>query len=265
MATLLKRTINALTPPIVWGVLNKRFKKRSNWSGSYPTWDVAEQQSKGYANAQILERVASATRKVIQGEYAFERDSVLFKDHDYNWNTLACLMHVAAVTGRLNVVDFGGSLGSTYWQNRIFFENLNVWWHVVEQAHYVELGNEAFKSDKIDFHNDLQSACSTGVQVVLFSSVLGYLPDPWLIIDQVLSKEPDYVIIDLTAFAENERIAVQHVPDSIFPATIPCRIFHIEDILQKMELKYRLIVKWDCRNQPDKSFTYQGLFFRSLK
>ena len=72
----------------------------------------------GYAANSILQRVADSIQKVRRGEAAFERDGVAFPREDYRFPLLAALMYVAARERRLTVLDFGGSLGSTYFQNR---------------------------------------------------------------------------------------------------------------------------------------------------
>ena len=69
----------------------------------------------------ILDKVLAATLKVKQGQAVFERDSVLFDEIEYSWPLLAGLMWAAASNGgKLNVLDFGGALGSSYYQNRKF-------------------------------------------------------------------------------------------------------------------------------------------------
>ncbi len=61
-----------------------------------------------------------ATRKVVAGEAVYERDSVVFDHLEYAWPLLACLLQIAAERRSLRVIDFGGSLGSSWRQNRRF-------------------------------------------------------------------------------------------------------------------------------------------------
>ena len=61
--------------------------------------------------------------KVKNGEAVYERDSVLFDEIQYSWGLLAGLEKAALEhDGKLCVLDFGGSLGSTYYQNKQFSE-----------------------------------------------------------------------------------------------------------------------------------------------
>jgi len=108
-------------PPILLDKLRENPLRRYGWFGNYENWEAAEKQSVGYDDNLIIDKVLESTLRVKNGEFPYERDSVLFKEIHYDWPILACLMWVAARNGgKLNVLDFGGSLGSTYWQNKKF-------------------------------------------------------------------------------------------------------------------------------------------------
>ena len=91
---------------------------------------------------------------VKRGEAVFERDSVIFDKVQYAWPVTAGLMWVAARNGgRLSVLDFGGSLGSSYFQNREFLAYLpNVRWSVIEQAHFVKAGRKHIQDERLVFY-----------------------------------------------------------------------------------------------------------------
>src|SRR5450755_262798 len=91
------------------------------YSGDYPSFAEARARSNGYEASVILERTRTALHRVLRGEAAFERDSVTFDKLELQWPLLAMLLRVAAENGgQLSVLDFGGSLGSTYYQCRGF-------------------------------------------------------------------------------------------------------------------------------------------------
>src|SRR3546814_16397621 len=98
--------------------------------------------SSGYSESAILDRVRTATRAVVAGEAAYERDSVLFDKADYPFALITALLRAAASADmRLDVIDFGGSLGSTYRQCRPLLDAVQPpQWHVVEQPHFVAFG-----------------------------------------------------------------------------------------------------------------------------
>lgn len=123
------------------------------FEGNYSTWEAAAAQCTGYDAAPILAKVLDATLRVKRGEAAYERDSVLFDEIEYTSPVTEALMWAAAQSGgRLDVLDFGGALGSSYFQNRAFLADLpQVRWSVVEQAHYVEAGREHIQDETLRF------------------------------------------------------------------------------------------------------------------
>src|ERR1700722_19240907 len=105
------------------------------YSGNFASWDEARQHSQGYDAPAILERVKQATLKVQRGEAAYERDSVVFDRVQFSFPLLTGLLRAALRNGgRLNVVDVGGALGSTFFQCRQVLEPaVQIHWSVVEQ------------------------------------------------------------------------------------------------------------------------------------
>ena len=106
-----------LVPPLAVRLFQKLRKKNWEYSGVYSSWQEAEKNAGGYDAAEILEKVFSATQKVLAGEAVFERDSVLFYQEEYNIPLLKALFQIARQKGRLHVLDFGGALGSVFFQN----------------------------------------------------------------------------------------------------------------------------------------------------
>ena len=148
--------IRDLVPPIVLR-LYRNVVGEVCYTGNYTTWEEAQQVSTGYDSDLILEKVRDSLSKVKNGEAVYERDSVLFDKVQYSWPLLAGLLWIAAQKeNRLNLVDFGGSLGSTYYQNRKFLSHLmEVHWSIVEQKKFAECGKRDFENDHLKFYDDL--------------------------------------------------------------------------------------------------------------
>jgi len=144
MNARVKAWLREWTPPRIAEAVRNSSRARITFEGPVPSWEEARIASGGYDDASILDKVRDATLKVKHGEAAYERDSVIFPAVAYTWPLLAGLMSTAALhDGRLSVLDFGGSLGSSYFQNRAFLDTLSdVSWGVVEQRHYVACGQE---------------------------------------------------------------------------------------------------------------------------
>ena len=238
---MVKQLAKALTPPVVWKKLQVlRGKRGLFFEGDYPSWQSALDAAGGYDTPAILARVRDAALKVKRGEAVFERDSVCFNHEEYRWPTLACLLRVAAENGgKLRVLDFGGSLGSFYFQHRKHFCDLKqVRWSVVEQSHYVNCGRNDFQNDVLRFYETIEECMADGpVDVILCSSVLQYLENPYEILSNLVRAGVQYILIDRTPFivGDNDRLTVQHVPPSIYPASYPAWFFSEQRFLNEVK------------------------------
>lgn len=223
-------------------------RSRMTISGNYYSWTAAQADSLGYDSEIILEKTKKSLLKVKNGEAIYERDSVLFNEIQYSWSVLAGLMWVAAQSrGHLNVLDFGGSLGSTYYQNRKFFQDLpEVRWNIVEQAAHVQVGKEFFENSQLKFYEDIDSCFSeTRPNTILLSSVLQYVEYPYNLLENILTiPDIEFVIIDRTSFwhGPNDWLCVQEVPATIYPASYPIWVFSERNFLQAIKSRNFTIV-----------------------
>jgi putative methyltransferase (TIGR04325 family) len=243
------------------------------WDGDYTSWEEALAASTGYDSNNILQKVKESTLKVKRGEAVFERDSVIFDEIQYSWSVLAGLMWTAARhQGKLDVLDFGGSLGSSYFQNRKFLAGLSeVHWSVIEQPSFVDCGREYTEDDCLKFYNTI-AECLTDRKpnVILLSSVLEYLESPRSILLDLMNVGADCLIIDRTPFLESEtdRIVIQHVPSQIYAASYPSWLFSKSLIQEILNSNWNLLAKFDCPEGLVKSgtgieFTFSGLIFQA--
>lgn len=246
MRSLAKRWL----PPIVLERLKPLLRSAIYFSGSYPSWEAAGAHSSGYDTALILERVREATLKVRNGEAKYERDSVVFDEVQYSFPLVATLLRAASENGgRLCVLDYGGSLGSSYFQCTNFLPELpSLNWGIVEQAHFVECGRSLFQSEQLRFFDDIADCVrEIGPNVALLSSVLQYLPEPRQALEELMSAEIPYLVIDRTPFIDHgaDVITVQHVPASIYKASYPCRLFDRETFSATFKGRYQVIASFD--------------------
>lgn len=235
----MKEILKSLVPPIFLSVYHRFLPSKYGWKGSYKTWQDADSASTGYDQTIVLDKVCCSLLAVKNGEAVYERDSVLFDQVQYNWPVLSALMFGAAVCknpGSLAVMDFGGSLGTTYFQNKKFIEILPgpIKWGIVEQKHFVDAGKNDFESNELKFFYDIDS-CFEELKpsVLLLSGVLQYIEKPYLDLEKLLVYNFDLIIVDRTTFASssNEVIKVQNVPPSIYNASYPCWFFSKNKLL----------------------------------
>jgi putative methyltransferase (TIGR04325 family) len=239
-----------LIPPVLREIY-RRFVRRWGFYGEYSRWEDAVRATSGYDSAVILEKVREALLKVKTGDAVYERDSVLFDEVQYSWPLLAALLWIVSQKGnRLSLVDFGGSLGSTYYQNRKFLAHLGeVRWSIVEQRRFVECGKRDFEDDRLKFYEDLDSCIrEQSPDTILLSSVLQYLEQPYALLEKVLSLGFEFILIDRTTFLEkgDDRLTVQKVPPEIYEASYPAWFFNREKFLSRFSKRYELMAEFDA-------------------
>jgi putative methyltransferase (TIGR04325 family) len=264
--SLLKKSIKKYLPVYIRSKLSGIYY---GWHGNYPSWEDARRRCTGYDSSAILEKVKNSVLQVKEGKAAFERDSVLFYDTDYSFPLLSSLTWIAAKNrGRLNIIDFGGSLGSTYYQNRSFLSEIpDVNWCVVEQKEFVDTGKRLFEDENLHFFYSIEECMkSNKIDAILFSSVLQYLEKPYEVIDEVISAGIRFLIIDRTPFIKGKgRITIQRVNPSIYRASYPCWFFNKNDFLERLTHHFRLILEFDALDRANIKSEFRGFLMERIK
>jgi putative methyltransferase (TIGR04325 family) len=220
--------------------------------GVYSTWAEARADSRGYDAAEILQKVRTATLAVLSGAAACERDSVAFERTEYSLPLLVSLLYAATRShNALRVLDVGGSLGSSYWQNRRLLAHLQqLRWSVVEQPHFVAVGQAEIANEGLRFYESIDACVAEErPNVVLLSSVLPYVEEPYGLLRSVLGRQFDFVILDRTPFFVHDlpdRLTVEHVPPSIYDASYPAWFFNLPRFCRFLEqFPYDVVEEFD--------------------
>lgn len=249
-------SFNKLNCAILYQKKMSFFKRRKDvrnqygWFGNYSSWEALTSISGGYESGNILDITKKALLKVKNGEAVYERDSVLFDKKIYPHAVISALLYTAIECDKtLNVIDFGGSLGSTYFQVRdLIPAGVNIHWSVVEQENYVRCGQQSFEDEILKFHfTILESLASKRADVLLLSSVLQYLEKPHEFLLEIMKYDFKYIIVDRTAFINDnqpDRLTLQIVPPEIYEARYPAWFFNEEKFLgyfQDYEIKTQFV------------------------
>lgn len=249
-----KKLIKKFLPPILLearGLLRtpKTDLNEVTWRGNYKTWEEAAADSTGYDADIILEKTAAAITKVRNNEAVYERDSVIFDKPDYSWPLLAWLFKIGIQKDNsIDVVDFGGSLGSSYYQTRDFLKPLKLVWSVVEQEHYVSLGREKFSDDQLKFYYTVEECLGQRpADVLLLSGVIQCIDNPYEWLSKFLGHKFQYIILDRTAFINGvgDRLTVQDVPASIYKASYPAWFFDYRRFVAFFNDTYEIVSEFD--------------------
>jgi len=248
-----RELIKDIVPPGIVKLYRRMRYGRANaygYFGDYSNWGAALAASSGYDSDIILEKVKDALLAVKSGKAVYERDSVLFDRIEYAWPLLSTLLWIASRSGnRLNIIDFGGSLGSTYFQNRAFLSHIEgLKWNIVEQKKFVDCGIKHFQDENLKFYYDISSCASVEKPTaILLSSVIEYIERPYLLLRSILDEGFEYIIIDRTKFYDApDRITVQRVPPNIYDASYPCWIFNRKKFLAFFEAGYELAAEFEA-------------------
>lgn len=265
MSASARQTLAQWIPPAAKSLLQSRFGS-VRFHGDYPTWEAAQRDCAGYDAGSILDRVREASLAVKEGRAAFERDSVLFDRIQYSWPVLASLLWIASRNdGNLHVLDFGGSLGSSYRQNLGFLSGLkSLRWSVVEQPHFVACGKEKFEDGTLRFFPDIASCAAWHKpDVILLSSVLNYLDRPYDMLASMADSGIAHILVDRTPFIEGDRdrLTVQKVSPRIYPASYPAWFFSRRKFFSFFAGRYQLIEEFDSLDRANIPSRYLGFLF----
>lgn len=266
----MRKLIKSLIPPILLDIVKKFRSSKYGWQGDYSSWHEAHEASTGYDSDKILQTVRSSLLKVKNGEAVYERDSVIFDAVQYSWPLLTGLMFCGAKSrGVIRILDFGGSLGSTYYQNKKFLDKFeNVSWSIVEQKHFVDAGKVDFEDDRLKFfYNVDECVKSENPNVLLLSSVMQYIERPFELLDTILENNFNYILIDRTLFSKKEeKITLQIVPPYIYEASYPCRFFDKNEFIKYfIKQGFSIIEIFDGSDGKTDDYEFKGMILEREK
>lgn len=167
-------------------------------------------------------------------------------------------------TVELDVIDFGGGLGSNYFQNLKLIRALadaQTSWNVVERAPLARIGAEQFQTSQLSFHDDL-GAVRLDHPVLLFTGSLQYVADAFGLLETAV-KLTDIIALDrVLVWAEAEHgVFVQRLDTRRFgPVTLPTWCFAQSTLIDWFAARgFRLVERFEAG--PPQRFTNCGLLF----
>ncbi|MBL1418943.1 MAG: methyltransferase, TIGR04325 family [Alphaproteobacteria bacterium] len=263
----MKKFLKSCIPPIILTFIQGLKKDKYGWKGNYADWQSAKDASQGYDQDEIFSKVKASILKVKNGEAVYERDSVIFDKIQYSWPFLAGLMFAATKVGNLRVLDFGGSLGSSYFQNQKFFDKFdNVSWNIVEQEHFVKSGKQEFENDELHFYYDVDTCVKQQkTEILALSSVMQYLEKPYEMLDSILIHDFKFILVDRTPFSTQSRdvIKLQIVNPQIYNASYPCWLFETQKFNDYFVSKgYELIEEYDALGGQTQDYVFKGSIWK---
>jgi putative methyltransferase (TIGR04325 family) len=260
VAPWLKNVARELLPPFAVRLL---LPPSRSYDGVYPSWAAAAARAVPPEVAAV-DRVKDPALRVKRGEAVYERDGWVFSHVQYAWPVLAGLLAAACAEGRLSVLDFGGSLGTTYRQNSRFLTAIpHVEWSIVDLPDLVACGREHFEDNVLRFYDTVaECLAQRRPNVILLSGVLQYLPDPKIITMQLLQAPAAWCIIDRTPITTGSSvISLQVVARRFGGGRFPARIATREDCLALFP-GFAVEAEFDSVCDPARPYRVMGFLLR---
>lgn len=277
-----KHAARAIVPPILWE-LARRLKSGpaggagavagsspTTFSGPVASWAEARRQTDGWDAPEITSKTLEVSLKVRDGAIAFQQDTVACESVRYSATTLAFLLLVAAGRKeRCEVVDFGGSLGTNFYQNRNVLARLGapeIGWSIVERPDIVALGQEHFRDAGLTFFSslvELKTTRSAPPEGVLFSGSLQCVEEPWRTLDEAVALGARVLAFDrlLVSPTERHEVYVQRPnPLRYYRATYPAWCFAKAPFIAAVQARGFVLVD-QFTDAPRRAFDHCGLVF----
>ena len=267
MFKILKRVLKNIIPPYLVGLFKNLFEENLFVYG-FDNWGSALNNSSSYDTEEVFNKTVESARKVRDGLAVYERDSVIFDEIQYDWQFLSCLLLIANISKRLNVVDFGGALGTSYRQNKFFLEKLDIElkWTIIEQEKFVKMGQQEFTTSDLKFVYRLKDIEDHDIDVVVLSCSLCYLEKPYEVLNEIISCKPRFILISRNPMIESTHdiVALQTVRPSIYKASYPVWNFDFTKFKNFFLDDYDCLLQWEDEIQDFGKALSVGFLF-SLK
>lgn len=240
------------------------------FQGGYCSFSEASSASLGYDAEEIFNKSAQAALAVKTGQAKYERDSVLFYDNKKMFELLYAITSTYNTQGRVDILDYGGGMGSMYFQHREMLRDFNYTWIIKEQRKFVEYGNCNLADDILSFTEEMTSAINANM--VILGSSLQYIEDAQMVLKEIIEMKPYIVFIDRTPVCtggNNDSLIygvfreIVHKP--IYEAQYPMYVFD-KDVMynfMKNQGEYALVAEWKPNSEEQFRYKNKKICFES--
>lgn len=237
---------------MIWIIINFVFKifGKIYFSREKKNWSKALEDSKSYQDNIIIDKVIKTYRNIKNLNLEFyERDGLLFEKKIDETNLLNFLNDHIDASKSLEVLDFGGSLGSRYFSNYNFLNKNNISWNIVEQKKFVDYGKKNLQKKNLQFYYSVDDCLKVKkIDCVVFSGSLQYLEKYFELLQYIKKYKIKSILFDFLPLSnfKNHRIFIQNIPKKIYKSSYPIRIFSKENFikdLKDLEFQISLMAK----------------------
>ena len=179
----------------------------------------------GYDDTHIPFETLEAIYETKDTDGKYERDSsIIVGEPNFAFKALEWIKK-ASNNKCINIVDFGGSLGSTYFQLLPYLSDYETTWNVLEQESFVTVGKKNLEDKNLKFYSKIDDFKSTDCSRIFFSSsTIQYLEEPFEVLRGLNLRDYEYLIFDRISVIDlqKDRLTVQIVPPSRYKSIYPC-------------------------------------------
>jgi putative methyltransferase (TIGR04325 family) len=175
-----------------------------------------------------------------------ERDGFILTRPEFQLPVIAGILRSALQNEKeINVLDFGGSFGSVYFQFKSFLPSgTNISWNVVELPEIVERGRKHFETDELHFYHSIDECVeNTKPKTILFSGVLHYLEEPYTILGKCAEIGASTLIIDRTpcSGSAEDRLAIHIMTGPERHSEYPLWVLSEPSLIEELSKHWRFL------------------------
>jgi putative methyltransferase (TIGR04325 family) len=219
----------------------------SMWSGRYRDWEAAARACRKISLEGQRRACEWALGEVLAGRALFERDSLLQHQPITCWPLMLALCDLQARgTPQPTVLDYGGGLGSVYFQHRAWYAaDRLVTWNVVELPEIAATGQRLVQDSQLRFFGSLEEAVhQKPPDLILAAGIMPMVPSPEALLDTLASLGASWVFLDripVTHRLGQTLITRQVVPRTIYEHESPFWFFDETSLLQMLSTRFRIV------------------------
>lgn len=157
---------------------------------TYQNYNQALKNCNGYEDQELVSIISQKTHKFV--EELSNNQNLL----DQSFKNLAIILKVITDLDKkeINVIDFGGQLGATFFEIRkLISENIKLNWNVIETEKMTQIGKKYHQNQDLNFSNNLDDFKKTDIDIIIASGSIQYTPNPIKFINKIIDIQPHYI------------------------------------------------------------------------
>lgn len=266
MRNLIVKISKDIIPPFLLKLIKKiHYSKRL--VGKFKEWDDALVGC-GYNNINIINALVMSDRELESGNGRFQRDGRIFYKEEYSQPLLLGLFLLLQNYKfiKLNILDFGGGLRTTYDQHKKYFTD-KINWNIIERSEIVDYAINNNKYKNLFYYKNIKyySNININTDLIFLSASLQYCKNPFSILEELIALNAKIIVIDRISISindEDEYLMIENVPKYIYNASYPIWIFNKKRLIKYMEsLNYNFFDKFESADKLSFDINWISIIF----